>query len=152
MAAGTQSGAIRIFFCQRRSSGGQNGVCGQTKTTNMSNGVHTCLKGESHPPFGGQAWTPFFGMLAAMRFVPDGTGDPSGGKPSLPFQGGRKSARQMGKIPMGDTSVSPQKGGNRPDGRIVATVENSENGYFIGVPFHPGLKSRPNRPHPLFCG
>ena len=34
---------------------------------------------------------------------------------------------------------------------IVETIEyNNKNQYFIGVQFHPELKSRPTNPHPLF--
>ena len=42
--------------------------------------------------------------------------------------------------------------GTSPDGHIVETVELPENGFFVGVQFHPEFKSRPTRPHPLFLG
>ncbi len=42
--------------------------------------------------------------------------------------------------------------GTSPDGYIVETVELPENDFYIGVQYHPEFKSRPNRPHPLFCG
>ena len=42
--------------------------------------------------------------------------------------------------------------GTSPDGRIVETVEIPENDFYVGVQYHPEFKSRPNRPHPLFCG
>lgn len=42
--------------------------------------------------------------------------------------------------------------GTSPDGSIVETVEIAENDFFVGVQFHPEFKSRPNKPHPLFCG
>ena len=44
--------------------------------------------------------------------------------------------------------------GTSPDGSIVETVELSaaEHPFFVGVQFHPEFKSRPNKPHPLFCG
>lgn len=32
------------------------------------------------------------------------------------------------------------------------TVEISDHPFYVGVQFHPEFKSRPNRPHPLFCG
>lgn len=43
-------------------------------------------------------------------------------------------------------------GGSSPDGRLVETVELTERPFHVGVQFHPEFKSRPNRPHPLFCG
>lgn len=42
--------------------------------------------------------------------------------------------------------------GFSPDGRLVETVEISNEDFFVGVQFHPEFKSRPNRPHPLFIG
>lgn len=43
-------------------------------------------------------------------------------------------------------------GGTSPDGYIVETVENPKCDFFVGVQFHPEFKSRPDKPHPLFCG
>ena len=44
--------------------------------------------------------------------------------------------------------------GTSPDGKLVEIVEISKNNhpYFIAGQFHPELKSRPNRPAPLFVG
>ena len=42
--------------------------------------------------------------------------------------------------------------GTSPDGSIVETVEIREHPFYVGVQFHPEFKSRPNKPHPLFCG
>jgi len=42
--------------------------------------------------------------------------------------------------------------GMSPDGLLVETVELTERPFFVGVQFHPELKSRPNKPHPLFKG
>ncbi len=42
--------------------------------------------------------------------------------------------------------------GMSPDGRIVEMVEIQEHPWFIATQAHPELKSRPNRPHPLFKG
>ena len=39
-----------------------------------------------------------------------------------------------------------------PDGTLVETIEIADHPFYIGVQFHPELKSRPNRPHPLFLG
>ena len=40
--------------------------------------------------------------------------------------------------------------GTSPDGLLVEMVEIEEHPYFIACQFHPELKSRPNRPAPLF--
>ena len=42
--------------------------------------------------------------------------------------------------------------GLSPDGRIVEMVEIPDHPWFIATQAHPELKSRPNRPHPLFHG
>jgi CTP synthase len=42
--------------------------------------------------------------------------------------------------------------GTSPDGRIVEMIEIPEHPWFIATQAHPELKSRPNRPHPLFRG
>jgi CTP synthase len=42
--------------------------------------------------------------------------------------------------------------GLSPDGSLVEIVELQTHPWFIGCQFHPELKSRPTRPHPLFKG
>lgn len=42
--------------------------------------------------------------------------------------------------------------GISPDSRIVEMVEIPSHPWFIATQAHPELKSRPNRPHPLFKG
>ncbi len=42
--------------------------------------------------------------------------------------------------------------GISPDGRIVEMIEIPSHPWFIATQAHPELKSRPNRPHPLFRG
>jgi CTP synthase len=41
--------------------------------------------------------------------------------------------------------------GQSPDGGLVETIELPDHPWFIGCQFHPELKSRPTRPHPLFA-
>ena len=43
-------------------------------------------------------------------------------------------------------------GGVSPDGNLVETTEVRGHPFMVGVQFHPEFQSRPNRPHPLFCG
>lgn len=40
--------------------------------------------------------------------------------------------------------------GTSPDERLVEIVEVENHPWFVAVQYHPELKSRPNRPHPLF--
>src|SRR5580692_9464487 len=41
--------------------------------------------------------------------------------------------------------------GTSPDGLLPETIELADHPWFIGVQFHPELKSRPFEPHPLFA-
>jgi CTP synthase len=41
--------------------------------------------------------------------------------------------------------------GMSPDGLLPETIEFSDHPWFIGVQYHPELKSRPFEPHPLFA-
>ncbi|MGE5092390.1 MAG: CTP synthase [Bacillota bacterium] len=41
--------------------------------------------------------------------------------------------------------------GQSPDGGLVEVIELPDHPWFIGCQFHPELKSRPTRPHPLFA-
>jgi CTP synthase len=40
--------------------------------------------------------------------------------------------------------------GMSPDGLLPETIEYADHPWFIGVQYHPELKSRPFEPHPLF--
>ncbi|RLT40477.1 MAG: CTP synthase [Chloroflexi bacterium] len=42
--------------------------------------------------------------------------------------------------------------GHSPDGRLVEIVELADHPFMLGSQFHPELKSRPTKPHPLFRG
>ncbi len=42
--------------------------------------------------------------------------------------------------------------GTSPDGKLVEFVEAVDHPYMVATQAHPELKSRPNRPHPLFVG
>jgi CTP synthase len=41
--------------------------------------------------------------------------------------------------------------GMSPDGLLPETIEIPDHPWFIGVQYHPELKSRPFDPHPLFA-
>ena len=42
--------------------------------------------------------------------------------------------------------------GMSPDGVLPETIELPDHPWYIGVQYHPELKSRPFDPHPLFSG
>jgi CTP synthase len=41
--------------------------------------------------------------------------------------------------------------GLSPDGQLPEICERPDHPWFVGVQFHPELKSRPFAPHPLFA-
>ena len=50
------------------------------------------------------------------------------------------------------TSHGMMISGQSPDGHIVEMIELPDHPFYVGIQAHPELKSRPNRPHPLFRG
>jgi CTP synthase len=48
------------------------------------------------------------------------------------------------------TGAGLKLSGLSPDGRLVEIVELENHPWFVAVQFHPELKSRPTRAHPLF--
>jgi len=42
--------------------------------------------------------------------------------------------------------------GTNPKTKLVEVIEGIDHPYFLASQFHPELKSRPNRPHPMFDG
>ncbi|MCJ7627381.1 MAG: CTP synthase, partial [Longimicrobiales bacterium] len=53
------------------------------------------------------------------------------------------------RAPLGEHGMAFS--GLSPDGRLVEMIEIPNHPWFIGCQFHPELKSRPTRPHPLFA-
>ena len=65
-------------------------------------------------------------------------------KPGDPlFQSVRKYRDQL-------ESVGLIVSGASPDNHLAEIMEFRDHPFFVGVQFHPELRSRPNRPHPLF--
>ena len=62
-------------------------------------------------------------------------------------------ARMPPLIPLRDLFDNPERAAARlsPDGRLPEIVEIPGHPWFIGVQFHPELKSKPFAPHPLFA-
>ena len=52
---------------------------------------------------------------------------------------------------IGSSSTGLKFSGMSPDGVLPEIVEYEDHPWFIGVQFHPELKSRPFEPHPLFA-
>ena len=71
-----------------------------------------------------------------------------------------KVANEAGKVTVRDTAQRAQgliastrnlfSHDDVPDGRLVEYIELRDHPWFVATQAHPELKSRPNRPHPLF--
>ncbi len=48
-------------------------------------------------------------------------------------------------------NMTPTTNRRMPHARLPEIVEVADNPWFIGVQFHPELKSNPFAPHPLFA-
>lgn len=63
--------------------------------------------------------------------------------------------RHRYEVNNGFREVFTEKGlrlsGLSPDGSLVEMIELPNHPYFVACQFHPELKSRPTRPHPLFA-
>lgn len=57
------------------------------------------------------------------------------------------NANYIDQLEAAGVSVS----GLSPDGKLPEIIELPEHPWFVGVQFHPELKSRPFEPHPLFA-
>ena len=68
------------------------------------------------------------------------------------------SERHRHRYEVNGTYIDPlEKGGlvfsgMSPDGLLPEIVERPDHPWFVGVQFHPELKSKPFDPHPLFAG
>ena len=60
----------------------------------------------------------------------------------------RKCGRMLAAL---ERSMPGETRWTRPDGVLPETIEYPDHPWFIGVQYHPELKSRPFEPHPLFA-
>ena len=60
------------------------------------------------------------------------------------------ATRSTWAIATGWKSKGLRFSGVSPDGVLPEIVEYADHPWFIGVQYHPELKSRPFEPHPLF--
>jgi len=97
---------------------------------------------------------PLAGAIAAHRF---GLGAPQGqpGRFGLCAIEISERHRHRYEVNVGYVRQLAEHGfvvsGWSPDGRLPEIMEITDHPWFIGVQFHPELKSRPLSPHPLFA-
>jgi CTP synthase len=105
-------------------------------------------------------------LMASQRDVQDLGGTMRLGAYSARLQEGSRAAEAYGTTEISErhrhrwevnnayrpllTSNGMMLSGLSPDGSLVELIELPDHPWFVGCQFHPELKSRPNRPHPLF--
>jgi len=106
-------------------------------------------------------------LMASQRDVQDLGGTMRLGAYSARLQEGSRAAEAYGTTEISErhrhrwevnnayrpllTSNGMMLSGLSPDGSLVEMIELPDHPWFVGCQFHPELKSRPNRPHPLFA-
>jgi len=125
------------------------------------------LQGTNSTEFEPDCETPVISLLASQRDVADLGGTMRLGAYPARLRPGSLAARAYGATEISERhrhrwevsnayrDVLAEHGlrlsGQSPDGSLVEIVELPEHPWFLGCQFHPELKSRPTRPHPLFA-
>jgi CTP synthase len=125
------------------------------------------LQGTNSTEFEPDCETPVISLLASQREVADLGGTMRLGAYPARLRPGSLAARAYGATEISERhrhrwevsnayrDVLAEHGlrlsGQSPDGSLVEIVELPEHPWFLGCQFHPELKSRPTRPHPLFA-
>ena len=125
------------------------------------------LQGTNSTEFEPDCETPVISLLASQREVADLGGTMRLGAYPARLRAGSLAARAYGATEISERhrhrwevsnayrDVLAEHGlrlsGQSPDGSLVEIVELPEHAWFLGCQFHPELKSRPTRPHPLFA-
>ena len=125
------------------------------------------LQGTNSTEFEPDCEAPVISLLASQREVADLGGTMRLGAYPARLRAGSLAARAYGATEISERhrhrwevsnayrDVLAEHGlrlsGQSPDGSLVEIVELPEHPWFLGCQFHPELKSRPTRPHPLFA-
>ncbi len=128
-------------------------VCGMTGTTSTE--------------FEPECDSPVIAIMANQREVKDMGGTMRLGAYAARLRPGSRAAQAYGSLQISERhrhrwevnnayrDVLAEHGlrlsGQSPDGGLVEMVELPDHPWFLGCQFHPELKSRPTRPHPLFA-
>jgi CTP synthase len=128
-------------------------VCGMSETTSTE--------------FEPECESPVIALMVNQREVKDVGGTMRLGAYAARLRPGSKAAQAYGTLQISERhrhrwevnnayrDVLAEGGlrlsGQSPDGGLVEIIELPDHPWFLGCQFHPELKSRPTRPHPLFA-
>jgi CTP synthase len=125
------------------------------------------MTGTSSTEFEPECEAPVIALMQSQRDVKDLGGTMRLGAYAARLRAGSKAAQAYGALEISERhrhrwevnnayrDVLAEYGlrlsGQSPDGGLVEIIELPDHPWFLGCQFHPELKSRPTRPHPLFA-
>ncbi len=144
------------------------GICLGLQMAIIEFGRNVCnLKGTNSTEFEPECESPVISLLASQRDVTNLGGTMRLGAYPARLRAGSLAARAYGGTEISERhrhrwevsnafrDVLAEHGlrlsGQSPDGSLVEIIELPDHPWFLGCQFHPELKSRPMRPHPLFA-
>jgi CTP synthase len=144
------------------------GICLGLQMAIIEFGRNVCqLAGSNSTEFEPDCESPVISLLASQRDVADLGGTMRLGAYPARLRAGSLAARAYGATEISERhrhrwevsnafrDVLAEHGlrlsGQSPDGGLVEIIELPGHPWFLGCQFHPELKSRPMRPHPLFA-
>ncbi len=144
------------------------GICLGLQVAIIEFARHVCgMAHTSSTEFAPDCPDPVIALLASQRDVKDLGGTMRLGAYTARLRAGSKAALAYGTNEISERhrhrwevnnayrDVLAEHGmklsGQSPDGGLVEMIELPNHPWFLGCQFHPELKSRPTRPHPLFA-
>ncbi len=143
------------------------GICLGLQIAIIEFARNVCRLADAHSTeFAPECETPVIALMQTQRDVKDLGGTMRLGAYPARLRPGSKVAqaygttditerhRRRGEVSTASRHVLAEFGlrlsGQSPDGGLVEVIELPDHPWFLGCQFHPELKSRPTRPHPLF--
>ena len=144
------------------------GICLGLQTAVIEYARNVCGLSDSHSvEFIDEATDPVICLMDSQRQVTDMGGTMRLGAYPCRIQEGTRAAEAYGTGDISErhrhryevnnnyrnllTEHGMVLSGLSPDGNLVEILELPDHPWFVGCQFHPELKSRPMRPHPLFA-
>ncbi|HET7025704.1 MAG TPA: CTP synthase [Gemmatimonadales bacterium] len=125
------------------------------------------LAGTSSTEFEPECESPVIALMQSQRDVKDLGGTMRLGAYAAKLRPGSRAAQAYGTLEISErhrhrwevnnayrdvlAEFGLRLSGQSPDGGLVEVIELPDHPWFLGCQFHPELKSRPTRPHPLFA-
>jgi CTP synthase len=145
------------------------GICLGLQIAIIEFARNVCQLPDSHSTeFAPECTTPVIALMQSQREVNDMGGTMRLGAYAARLRPGSRAAQAYGTTEISErhrhrwevsnayrdvlAEFGLRLSGQSPDGGLVEVIELPEHPWYIGCQFHPELKSRPTRPHPLFAG